>query len=95
MTGEELVAIAGIVLSLLFEYFPRLSGWYNALEDNYQRLIMLGLVAVVAGTVFGMSCVGLSDAYTCDKAGLWSLLKMFIAGVVANQASYLVLPRKS
>lgn len=95
MTGEELLAVAGIVVSLIFEYFPKLSVWYNGLEDNIQRLIMLGLVAVIAVTVFGMSCAGLSDAYTCDKRGAWELVKMFVVGVVANQSTYLVLPRKA
>lgn len=95
MTGEELLAIAGIVVSLVFEYFPKLSIWYNNLEDNVQRIIMLGLVALIAVTVFGMSCAGLSDAYTCDKRGAWELVKMFVVGVVANQSTYLVLPRKA
>ena len=95
MTGEELLAIAGIVVSLIFEYFPRLSVWYNALEDNVQRLIMLGVVAVIALTVFGMSCAGLSEAYTCDKAGVWSLIKIFVAGVIANQTTYLISPKRA
>lgn len=95
MTGEELLAVAGVVVSILFEYFPKLNTWYNGLEDNIQRLIMLGVVALIALTVFGMSCAGLSDAYTCDKAGVWALIKMFVAGVIANQSAYLVLPRKA
>lgn len=94
MTGQELGSIAGVVLGLLFEYFPKLSVWYNAQEDNIQRLVLLGAMAVVAVTVFGMGCAGLSDYFACTKEGLWQVVKVFFSGVVSSQATYLVLPRK-
>ena len=95
MTGQELGSIAGVVLSTLFEYFPKLSVWYNAQEDNIQRLVLLGAMAVVALTIFGMGCAGLSDYFTCTKEGLWAVVKVFVSGVIASQAAYLVLPRKA
>ena len=95
MTGQELGSIAGVVLSTLFEYFPKLSAWYNAQEDNIQRLVLLGAMAVVALTIFGMGCAGLADQFACTKEGLWAVVKVFVSGVIASQATYLVLPRKA
>ena len=43
-TVEQLFAfaVAGSVVSLLLEYFPKLNTWYNEKPDNAQRLIILG-----------------------------------------------------
>lgn len=95
MTSQELMAIAGVIISIVFEYFPKLSEWYNLKPDNQQRMIMLGVVFVVAFAAYGLSCAGLVDAWTCDTGGFWAMLKILIAGVVANQATYTILPRKA
>jgi hypothetical protein len=94
MTGTELGSVAGVVLSTLFEYFPKLSAWYNAQEDNIQRLLLLGAMALVAATIFGMGCAGLADTFACTKEGAWEAVKVFFSGVISSQATYLVLPRK-
>ena len=94
MTGTELGSVAGVVLSTLFEYFPKLSAWYNAQEDNIQRLVLLGAMALVAATIFGMGCAGLSDTFACTKEGAFEAIKVFVSGVISSQATYLVLPRK-
>jgi hypothetical protein len=93
MTPEELGAIAALVLSLAMSYIPGLSDWYAGQGSDYKRLIMLGLLAVVSVGVFAMACAGLSDAVVCDQAGALGLVKVFIAALVANQATYLVSPK--
>lgn len=94
MTGEQLGSTAGVVLGLLFEYFPKLNTWYQAQEDNVQRLILLGAMALVTLTIFGMGCAGLADAFPCTKEGAFEAMKVFVSGVISSQATYLVLPRK-
>ncbi len=39
MTVEQLGAIAGVILSLLFSYVPGLSDWFSALPATTKRLI--------------------------------------------------------
>lgn len=95
MSAEELVAIAGVIISMLFEYLPKLHDWYNAQPDNYQRLMMLGLMLAAALGAYGLSCAGVVDAWACDKGGLLSMIKVFLAAVIANQATYVVLPRRA
>jgi hypothetical protein len=88
MTSENLARFAGIVLSLAFSYVPGLQEKYNALSGIYKRLIMAGALVVVAGAIFGLSCAGVMDGVTCTKEGAVGLVQVFIAAVIANQATY-------
>lgn len=94
MSPEELSAIAGAVLALLFQYVPWLNTWYGGLSSLAKRLIMVGLLAVVSAGVFGAACIGLGDflgiAVVCSGEGAWDLILVFIAAIVANQGTYLL-----
>lgn len=95
MSAEQLAAIAGAILSLLFSYVPGLSDWYGALESTQKRLLMAALLLLVAAGVFGASCGGIWTAVTCDKAGALGLVNALIAALVANQATYTLSPQKA
>lgn len=94
MSSNELSSIAGVVLSLLFSYVPKLNTWYAALDEAAKRLIMLVSLLVVAGVSFGLACLpataGQVPQITCDSAGAWGLVKAFIAALVANQSAYMI-----
>lgn len=96
MTAEFLAGIAGVVLSLLFSYVPGLNAKFAGLESTYKRLIMLALLFVSAGAIYGLACAGwaadLGIAVTCDKAGLIQVLQAFGAAAIANQAAYALSP---
>jgi len=92
MSSQLLAGIAGIVLSLLFEYLPGLHDWYNALVDTKQKLVMLAALLLSAAGVFALACIGRYDLVTCDVAGVWMLLEYFVLAVIANQATYLISP---
>lgn len=97
MTAESLALYAGIVLSLIFSYVPGLDGKFAALDATIKRLIMLGLLLLVALAVVGIACSGfgadLGIAVTCDKPGFVGVLQAFVLAVIANQAAYLVTPQ--
>lgn len=93
MTPEQLGAYAGIVLSLAMFYIPGLSDWYNALTPQKQAGIMAGLLLVVSAVLFGLSCANWYNAVSCDVEGVKSLLNVFIAALIANQATYLIAVR--
>lgn len=92
MTVEQLGAIAGVILSLLFSYIPRLSGKFAALDATIKRLIMAGLLLLVAGGAMALSCAQLVNAVECSQAGLLTLINTYIAALVANQAAYMIAP---
>ncbi len=91
-----LASLAAIIFSLALEYFPGLSGWYDALENKWQKLVALGTIVLAAVVAFGVSCTKFTipgvdlSGLTCDQAGLESLTQALIAALVANQATYLI-----
>ena len=78
MTADELSAVAGVVLSLLFSYIPGVADLYERLDGVQNRLVMGALLVVVAGAAFGLSCGGVIDAVVCDKAGALGLVTALI-----------------
>ncbi len=92
MTVEQLGAIAGVLLSLAFSYIPGLSDKFAALPATTKRLIMAGLLLVVAVGALALSCANVVVTVECTQAGLLALINTFIAALVANQAAYMIAP---
>jgi len=96
MTSDLLSLLAGAVLSALFSYVPGLNTWFAKLENTRKRLIMLGALALTAGAVYGLACLGwaadLGINLVCDQAGLKELIKAFLLALAANQAAYSITP---
>ena len=92
MSAELLAGIGGIILSLVFEYVPGLTGWYNELKDEYQKLIMLGSLLLAAGGIYALACLGRYDLVTCDVDGLWKLAEYFVLAAIANQTTHRLSP---
>lgn len=95
MTQELLAGIAGVILSLLFSYFPGLSKWFDALAGEKKRLIMLAMLAVVAGAIYALDCGGILGKFVPELAGMCSaedgwviVVKSFIFAMIANQSVY-------
>ena len=97
MSPEILAAVASIVLSLAFSYIPTLRTWYAEKAKEFQQLVMLGLLVLVAAASYGLACAGvLADLFgatlTCDKPGMIGLIRALIFAVVANQGIYSLTP---
>lgn len=96
MTAETLALYSGIALSLIFSYVPGLAGKFAGLDATIKRLVMLGLLLVVALAVVGIACAGFASeiglVVTCDKPGFVGVLKAFVFAMIANQATYQVSP---
>lgn len=96
MTSEQLAALAGIVLSLLFSYVPGFTNWYNPLDENRKRLVMIGLLLLVAVGAMLVSCSNLFEVgVACSTEGAVGLAKAFIVALIANQSVYALSPRKA
>ena len=95
MTSDQLVAIAGVILSLLMAYVPKLNEWYAALSGPAKRLLMAGLLFVVAAGAFGLSCWPAAEVswFTCTKKDAIGLVWLFLEALVANQGTYLLAVR--
>ena len=98
MDENVLIATAAVLISIAFNWLPKLKDWYTVQDDNAQRLIMLGVLALSAGVVFGASCTGFQIpgivySGTCDTEGAKALGQLFINAVAVNQVAFLVLPK--
>ena len=109
MTAETLTMFTSVLLSLGFSYIPGLSFWYARLGEaggdggsqsdggTLKRLVMLALLVLTAGGVFGLACsgwgAGLGIALACDQAGAAGLARALVLAVIANQATYKISPR--
>jgi len=93
MTAEQLAAIAAVVLSLLMSYVPGLSTKFGNLDATTKRLVMAFLLLVITAGAVGLSCAGLDQSFICSQAGVWQAVQVFIAALVANQATYMITPK--
>lgn len=93
-TPELLAGIVAAIISLAFSYIPGLSEKFAALAGEYKRLIMAGLMVVVAGAVYAGSCLNLlSIGVACDKPGVLQLISIVLAALIANQGVYAISPQ--
>jgi hypothetical protein len=91
-------AVAGVIVSLALEYFPRLSVWYNALADNIQKLIVLGSGLVVVLGAFGLDCLGFVvdvESWVCTTQSLFSVLSAYLVFIASTQGTYLITPKST
>jgi len=96
VTPASLGAIAGVVISLLFSYIPKLNVLYAELAPEVKQLIMLGVLLVTSLTLYGLNCGGiLSTGITCDKNGIVQLITIFISTLIANQSTFSIAPRSA
>jgi hypothetical protein len=95
MNETTLAGLAGIILSLAFSYIPGLQAWYGGLIGQYKRLVMLGALLAVTLGMFALACVGYYLQISCDSAGAKTLIELFVAALIANQAAYMITPTTS
>jgi hypothetical protein len=94
MSADTLALYAGVILSLLFGYVPGLSDWFATLDGVKKRLLMAGLLLLVALGVVGLACSGYGSIFgvpvTCDQAGIAGMIRAFVEAMIANQATYAI-----
>lgn len=88
ITPEILSGAAGILISIVLTYTPKLNTKWQSLEADYKRLILLGALVIVAVAVVALSCWNVIPYVTCDQGGLIKFAEVFIAALIANQAVY-------
>ena len=97
MSVEYLSATSAVILSLCFSYIPGLKERYEAIDGIYKRLVMLLLLGVVAAGALLLACTPYGAQFqigvTCDQIGLAEVFKVFMAAVIANQATYAITPK--
>lgn len=92
ITEEWMAAAVGLVLTLLFSFFPGLNTWYAEKSENYKKMFMAGVLFVTLAAVFGGACLGLLSGIECTLAGGWQILQLYVIAVVVNQSVFKITP---
>jgi len=88
MNSGSLAMVAGVLLSLLFEYVPGFAGWYGQQDEVKKRLVMLGLLVAAAVGIYALPCMGPFDWVACTSGGAWDVVVMLVLAVTANQSAH-------
>lgn len=89
--GDELQLgiIAGTVLSLVLSYAPGVAKVYEGLTKEIKQAVNIGLMTLVAATIFGLSCANQLDvSVLCTLSGALDLLLLILYGLIATQGIY-------
>ena len=87
----NVAVIAGVILSLVFEYVPGAATWYEMLDKRGKQGIMALALLLVCGAYFAFGCLGLFGVQvSCDWIGAEEVIKMFVLALVTNQSTYLI-----
>lgn len=91
---EVIMGFAGVVVSVIFSYAPKLRVKYAALEEGQKKGIMAGVMAAITIGITALSCTGfISTSIQCTKFGLERVLIDFLIMVIANQGIYGISPK--
>jgi exosortase/archaeosortase len=86
-----ILGICGVILSLLFSYWPAAKAWYSKQTNN--GMLMVLFVAIVSAAYFGLSCTSvgpqLGIQVACTQLGAISVFWGFMACLSGNQLAYL------
>jgi hypothetical protein len=93
ISADDISMAAGVLLSLGFSYVPNLKGKFSELSPTLKRLVMLALLVLVTGGVFGLICLRAESGSSCDQNSAWGLLRALILAIIANQSAYSLSPR--
>ena len=93
MDYNILLAVAGILLSLVFSYVPGAATWFNKKDTTKQRLWMLLFLVVAACGAYGLSCAKIIGGVACDWPGAIEIGKAFVFAAIANQTTNLLSPK--
>ena len=93
MTPEALAAIVGMVVSLLASYVPGFNTWFAGIQDEYKKLIMLGILVVTCVVLVALSCTNTWIFIECTREGIKNFITVFVWAVIGNQAAFKIFPQ--
>ena len=92
VTPDFLLVLVAGVLALVFDYFPGVAKWFDALAVDAKRQLNAGLVIGAAALIFAGTCFGLfiTNLICSVKGGFDTLYIVFLA-ITVNQGVHLLL----
>jgi len=99
LAPASLAILCAAILSILAEYLPGFSGWFDGLQNQSKQLLIAGLLAVVVAAILAGNCLGALSGVACPLPltvqSIMGILVTYVLAVAANQGVYLILPKSS
>lgn len=89
-TPETIAAVVGLVLMLVFAYFPGLRVKYAGLASEVKSYIMVGLLTLSAAVIWVLTIYGF--IVTTEPITLTTFIEIVLALLVSNQPTYSIAP---
>lgn len=94
-TPELIVAAAGLILAIIFDFVPGAKAWFDTKSVEMKRLINAGILLVVVLGVFGFNCLGWAGglgipAIGCDEPGALFAVQLFVTAVFFNYGTHAI-----
>jgi len=87
---EVLAGFVGLLLTLVFAYFPKLRVIYGGLASEAKSGIMLGLLTLTALVI---TLLAMNQVIVTTEPVTWMLfVKVLFTAIVVNQPAYTLLP---
>jgi len=82
--------VAGAAISIIFEWFPWVSQWFESLAPNYKKAVMAGVLFLATAGILGAACLGKTDIVACNEVGVWDAIGAYVVVLAGNQATHLL-----
>jgi O-antigen/teichoic acid export membrane protein len=92
-TATALLTIWSVAQSLILEYVPYISEWYEKLEKKWKRFVQAAGLFVVSAAVFGLACGDIIGGIECNQAGVIEMLLVWIWALMANQTTHALIKK--
>lgn len=93
LTQELIGSLASIGISLICSYMPGVAPKFIALSEDWKRLIMLGLMALVTVVIMAAGCNGILGGVDCSQNGIVHAVLIFLSAAITNQTTNSLSPR--
>jgi len=92
VTPEFLLIVVAGTLAFLFDYFPGLATWFDALSAATKKQLNAGLILGTAVVLFAGTCFALFVTnLVCTVAGGFEALKIVFLALTVNQGVHFAL----
>lgn len=89
----SLAALVAVVVSLLLEWFPGLSTWWDGFSASQKRGIMAAAVGAISLAVTGINCAYYGTCPADWLAAVRDVVLVFIAAAAGSQGVHLLSKR--
>jgi hypothetical protein len=84
-----IAAVAGMVISLLFNWLPFLAPWYDQLTPTPKKLVMIGVLVLTTAGLLAYRCRADS---LCYSGNLETYIAALFVALWSNQSTAMIVP---